>query len=92
MWLKEVDSGNFLLSKAGLADAFNTEKIAWKTLKDLSAALEARASRQNQAFADAQTTANALTDPDSKAKAIAAAPLIQETAQQSYCGSIFLRS
>ena len=80
MWLKEVDSGNFLLSKAGLADAFNTEKIAWKTLKDLSAALEARASRQNQAFADAQTTANALTDPDSKAKAIAAAPLIQETA------------
>jgi hypothetical protein len=49
-------------------------------LKGLNAALLARSTRQAAEFSAAQIAANALTDPDEKSKALAAAPLLQESA------------
>ncbi len=80
LWMKEQEVGKFLLAKASLTDDFDKEKITWTTLKDLSGALLARSTRQAAAFLEAQSTANALADADEKSKALAAAPLLQESA------------
>ncbi len=80
VFIDEEIAGNFLLSKAEIADAIKKQNIQWKKLKELGAALESRATGQAQAFATAQASANALTDADAKAKALDAATRLQETA------------
>lgn len=79
VWLNEPEVGAHLVAKAGLTEALAKEKVTWTTLKELKAALDARAARQGKEFSEAQTRANAITDADEKAKAIAALPLLQES-------------
>lgn len=78
--MEEEEVGKFLLAKAGLIEPFDKENIKWTALKELNAVLLARSNRQAAEFSAAQTAANALSDADEKAKALAAAPLLQESA------------
>ena len=80
VWMKDLEAGKFLLKQAGLLEAFDKEKIAWSTLTELNAALATRSARQAEESSAAQVAANALADPDQKAKALGAAPLLQESA------------
>lgn len=78
LWVDEGEICRFLVSKAGIADELAKEKLSWTTLKEMAAGLEARSQRQAGAVSAAQTAANALADPDDKAKGLAEALTLQE--------------
>lgn len=76
--LNEEEICRFLVTKAGITDDLAKEKLSWATLKEMAAGLEARSQSQTAAVAAAQTAANALTDPNDKAKGLAEALTLQE--------------
>jgi len=76
----EKIAGQKLLAKAHLTDAIKQEGLVWSSLKELSAVLEQRGQAQQAEFNAACTTANAIVDPDEKAKATASAQALQESA------------
>lgn len=79
LWVDEEAICRFLVSKAGLTEALAKESASWPTLKELAAGLDARANQQAADVAAAQSAANALSDPDAKAKALAEALTHQES-------------
>jgi len=78
LWVNEEEICHFLVSKAGIADELAKEKLSWLTLKEMAAGLETRSQRQAAAVSAAQVAANALSDPNDKAKALAEALTLQE--------------
>lgn len=76
----EEVAGRTLLERAHLADAFRDEDLVWKSLTELAAVLEQRGQARQAQFNEAYAAANAITDPDEKAKSVAAAQPLQESA------------
>ena len=84
LWVNEEEICSFLVSKTGIADELAKEKLSWPTLKEMAAGLEARSQRQIAAVSAAQAAANALADPNDKAKALAEAlTLLEPTAAKA---------
>ena len=77
--VNEKIAGEAMLAKAKLADAIREEGIKWDSLSTLAQALRERTSTRQERFTQAVESANALTDPDEKKNALAAAQALQET-------------
>jgi energy-coupling factor transporter ATP-binding protein EcfA2 len=76
----EKVAGTRLLAKFGVDEELKGEAFSWGSLSDLNEALSVRAQAQDVRFNDALTRANAIEDVDAKARAIAEAQPLQESA------------